>query len=434
MISPFSMTKKSIQHIFYRLNSKGVFLFFLTIFLGIYPSFAQDNLSSDELFVKARKLAFDDKNYTTAIAVSKQALLKSPNYADIKIFLGRLYTFTDKVDSARTVFNEVLTKDSTNEDAALAFGNLEYWNNQSSKSLLIVNQGLKYHPQSQDLLLLKAKVLKDLRQYEAANATLNQLLKLNSKLTIARALSESIKDESSKNSIGIGYDYVDFDKQFADPWHLANMSYGRQTKLGSVVARFNYGNRFKTNGTQIELDAYPKISKVFYAYVSGGYGGDKGVFPKYRSGFSLYANLPAAFEGEVGFRTLSFDATTWIYTASVGKYYKNYWFNLRTFLTPSNSAVSQSFSLNVRYYYGSANDYLSLSLGTGISPDNQRNITLYNNGNAYRLKSNNVSFGYNKAIKSTTVIGLKGAFERQEYLPRTKGNQFSLSIALNQRF
>ena len=74
------------------------------ILISIKTTKAQENLSSDEMFVKARKLAFDDKNYPAAIALTKKALLKSPDYTDIEIFLGRLYTFTDKVDSARVVF------------------------------------------------------------------------------------------------------------------------------------------------------------------------------------------------------------------------------------------------------------------------------------------------------------------------------------------
>lgn len=395
---------------------------------------AQEKLSSDELFAKARKLAFDDKNYSAAIALTKQALAISPDYADIKIFLGRLYTYTDKTDSARMVLSEVFSKNPSYEDAALAYGNLEYWNDHPAKALEIVNQGLSYHQKSEDLLLLKAKILKDLHQYQEANVCVDELLKINPKLSTARALSERLKDETSKNNISFGYDFSYFDKQFSDPWHLANLSYGRLTKLGSITARLNYGNRFKTDGLQAELDAYPKISKVFYAYLNVGYGGNNSVFPKYRYGFSLYANLPAAFEGELGFRTLQFGIATWIYTASVGKYYKNYWFNLRTYLTPSNSSVSQSVSFTTRYYFGSANDYLSMSLGTGISPDNDRNVGLYNNGNAYKLKSNNVSLGFNKAIKTRTIISLKAALERQEYLPHIKGNQLSIGLALSQRF
>ncbi len=425
-MSTFTKTK-------FRIGFAYVIGFFL-LFVSINTVKAQENLSADEMFVKARKLAFDDKNYPAAIALTKKALVKSPDYTDIEIFLGRLYTFSDKVDSARVVFIEAIRKNPSYEDTYLAYGNLENWNDQSIKALEIVDKGISYNPKSESLLILKAKILKSLNRYPEASSVLTQTLKLNPKSTEARSLSQSVAYLSAKNTISIGYSQTNFDKQFDDPWHLGNISYGRQTKLGSIIARYNYANRFKTNGSQFEVDLYPKISQIFYAYVSGGYSNNVGVFPQYRTGFSLYSNLPKSFEAEVGFRTLRFDETTVIYTASLGKYYKNYWFNLRTYLTPSNNSLSQSFSLNVRYYTGGQDDYLSFKIGTGISPDNDRNSVQLNVRNPYKLKSNNASFGYYKSIKQTNLISVNFSYENQEYLPQTRGNQFSVGLGLSKRF
>ncbi|MBC7653322.1 MAG: YaiO family outer membrane beta-barrel protein [Oligoflexus sp.] len=386
------------------------------------------------MLIKARKLAFDDKNYLAAIALTKKALLKSPDYTDVEIFLGRLYTFSGKADSARVTFIEAMRKNPSYEDTYLAYGNLENWNNQSIKALEIVDKGLDYHSKSESLLILKAKILKSLNRYPEANLVLVQTLKFYPKSTEARSLSQSVAYSSAKNTINVGYNQTNFDKQFDDPWHLGSISYGRQTKLGSIIARYNYANRFKKNGSQFEVDLYPKISQIFYAYLSGGYSNTIGVFPEYRTGFSLYGKLPKSFEAEIGFRTLSFDETTVIYTASVGKYYKNYWFNLRTYLTPSSNSISQSFSLHVRYYTGGQDDYLSFGIGTGISPDNQRNNIQFDLRNPYKLKSNNVSFGYNKSIKQTNLISLNFSYENQEYLPQTRGNQFAIGLGLSKIF
>ncbi len=394
---------------------------------------AQETTDPDEIFAAARKLAFDDKNYPAAMALAKQALTQSPDYADIRIFLGRLYTWMDKPDSARIAFKEVLVNNPGHEDASLAYGNLEYWNDNSEQALVLTSEGLKYHPASEGLLLLKTKILDDLRRFKEASATLNTLLKLNPQMSEARALAGKIGDIGSKNKIGLSYDFVSFDKQFDDPWHLTSLDFGRQTGLGSITARVNFANRFKTNGTQFELDAYPRISKVFYAYVSGGYS-ESGIFPKYRTGFSLYANLPSAFEAEAGFRMLSFGTKTWIYTVSAGKYYKNFWFNLRTYLTPSNNAISQSLAFNTRYYFGGADDYLSIAIGSGLSPDNQRNNILYNGGSTYRLKSNSASLGYRRSINTTNVVFVKAALENQEYLQGTRGNQLELGAGFMKRF
>lgn len=409
-------------------------------FLTISNLSAQENLSSDELFINARTAAFEEEDYPKAIRLTQQALEISPDYADIRIFLGRLYTWTDEVAMARKEFDKVLLTDSGYEDAHLAYGYLEYWNDNSEKALEVIAPGVEKNPESKALLMLKAEILNDLERYAEANKTLEALLAFHPNNSEARAFSQKIKDLSSKNQIGVSYDFVRFDKRFDDPWHLASMSYGRQTSIGTITGRLNYANRFTNNGVQFEVDAYPTISETFYAYVSGGISENGGIFPRYRAGFSLYANLPKAFEVDAGFRFLSFNSTTWIYTASIGKYYSNYWFNLRTYLTPSNNSLSKSISLNVRYYLAGADDYLSFGIGSGLSPDRPENNILFNennsteNSNPYNLKSNNVFVGYRKSIKETNVFSVELGIENQEYAQDSKGYQFSIGVGYNKRF
>ena len=410
------------------------FLLFLVLCSFLKVQAQEEELTSDELFQKARATAFEEDNYPKAIELTKRALERSPDYADVRIFLGRLYTWSDSTAMARVEFEKVLQANPGHEDASLAYGNLEYWNDNSEKALEIVNTGLQSHPASEDLLLLKSRLLKDLKEYAQASTTINQLLKINPKLTEARSLGESIRNVSSKNELGLDYEYVYFDQRFDDPWHLVSVDYARNTKLGSIIGRVNYANRFNSNGTQVVIDAYPSISDTFYAYVSGGIASSGSIFPEYRVGASLYANLPAAFEGEAGFRMLSFDEQTWIYTASIGKYISNFWLNARTYLTPDNENVSQSYALTARYYIAGADDFLSLSVGTGISPDDDTNNVLYNSGDNYKLKSNNISLGYRFSVKSTNVFFINAGLEDQEYARDTRGNQFSVNVGYFKKF
>ncbi len=406
----------------------------LVILLTFMGAAAQDGLTTDELYTNARTAAFKEDNYPKAVKLAKMALAKSPEYLEIGVFLGRLYTFSDSLAEARMTFEDVLKKEPGHEDTSLAYGNLEYWNYNSEEALSLVNNGLDVHPESEGLLLLKAKVLKDLEQYDDAAAILEKLLSINPKLTEGRSLVQSINSASAKNAIGASYEFVYFDKRFDDPWHLASIDYGRQTKLGSVTARMNYANRFQTGGTQFELDAYPRISDLFYTYISGGISNKDGIFPQYRAGFSLYANLPAAFEADAGFRFLAFNDNTWIYTAGVGKYYKNYWFNFRTYITPSTNAVSHSYALTARYYLGGADDFFSLKIGTGVSPDDNANSVLFDPDNIYRLKSSNIAVAYRKLLWTTSVVNVQVSLENQEYAAETRGNQFSVGLGYTKRF
>src|SRR6185312_9565177 len=415
------------------MNYKKPLFILLLLSASFLPSIlvAQTQLSSDELFQQARTAAFENKNYKLATELSKKALMISPDYADIRIFLGRVYTWWNKPDSASECFEKVLNEHPENEDAASAFADLTYWNEEPERSLAICENALVFHPQSKTLLLKKSKTLIELKRYTEANASLAFLLKIAPKNAEARSLLEKIKDESAKNKISLNYDFATFDKQFDDPLHIVSLDYSRSTKAGSFIGRVNYANRFKTDALQFEADAYPRISKTFYSYVNGGISDKSGVFPQYRAGFSLYANLPKSFEAEAGLRYLYFSDATWIYTGSVGKYLKNYWFNFRTYITPGKESVSNSYSLTTRYYFKETN-YFGLGLGTGISPDETaNNIQL---ANLYKLKSYRISADYRNTFNKLNSILFSFSLIQQEYLPKITGNEYLFSVGYQRRF
>ncbi|MDQ0476902.1 YaiO family outer membrane beta-barrel protein [Chryseobacterium sp. MDT2-18] len=405
---------------------------FLMVLLFPFALYSQQNLSADELFSEARNAAFEQKDYTTAIKLTKEALEKAPDYTDISVFLGRLYTWTNDLSSARAVFDGLEKKEVRDEDFFIAYASLEYWNYQNDKAIEILNKGLEYHPQSEALLLLKGKVDFNNSNYADAEKAVNTLLRINPKNTEARALSIKINDFTSKNAIGIAYNFSHFDKQFDDDWHIVGLSYKRVTPIGSVILKGNYANKFASSGTQIELEAYPKLSKMFYLYVGAGYSNDVGIFPKFRSGVSLNANLPKSYEAEVGYRQLYFSNNIWMYTASVGKYYKNFWFNLRTYITPDNDNISQSYTGTVRYYTTGATDYFAFQIGTGISPESYLSNLLENE--IYKLKTFKIGGEYNFAVQKTNLFSISAMYYNTEYLPKTKGNQYDFSLGYTKKF
>ncbi|MDP1764679.1 MAG: YaiO family outer membrane beta-barrel protein [Sediminibacterium sp.] len=410
-------------------------LFFLFFSLLIVTSLSGQDTTSDGLLREARKAAFDQNDYPTAKAYLYKALKISPDYADIKIFLGRIYSWSKEYDSARYYFNNVLKTKPDYEDASSALADLEYWNDDYPEALLVTEAAIKYHPGSENLWVRKAKILNTMRRYKEAQAAVEQALKLNRNNSEARSMANRIKESTSKNKIGITYDYVYFDKQFSDPWHLAGVDYTRTTGIGSVTGRINFANRFKENGVQYEIDAYPRISKTFYSYISAGYSDNVGVFPQWRGGFSLYANLPKSFEGELGLRYLKFSGDPiLIYTASLGKYYKSWLLSGRTYLTPSNftKTVSASYSLSARYYYGSSDDLIGATIGYGISPDDRLNAIQLDN--TLRLISYKAGIVFKRKIAKFSVLTMDASWYNQEYRPQTKGNQYQISIGWLQRF
>ena len=398
-----------------------------------------DTSSSDDLLILARKAVFDEKNYEKGKGFLYRALKISPTYADVQIFLGRIYTWTNNYDSAKYFFDSALRLKPDYEDAIDAYSDLEYWRDHYHVALGIVESGLRFHPESQDLLYRKAKILTALKEYNNASMIVSELLRINPKNLDALSLRDNIKVLSVKNSLSVGYDFSYFTKQFGNPWHLVGIEYGRVTDLGKIVTRVNLANRFTTNGAQFEVDAYPHISKIFYAYMSLGVPlTNVGIFPNFRAGFSIYANLPASFEAELGFRYLKFSGNPiLIYTAYVGKYYKNWLFSERIYLVPSDfsQTISASFTASASYYIGgsSSDDVIGGSIGYGVSPDDRANNIILGT-DIQRLGSYKAGVFYKKKISKFDVFNISQGIVGSEYFPGLHGIEVQFGVGITHRF
>lgn len=373
-----------------------------------------DTINVDVAFDTARQMAFSGRR-TEAKALCRRILRKSPNYTDVRTFLGRIYTWSHQYDSAKIEFNKVLSAKPGDEDTRCAITDLEYWSGNSRKAIEEADTGLKYNPGSRDLLFKKAKAVADTGNNMAAYIIIDTLLAHHPKDAQAIDYQLSLRRKMVVNDIGIIYYFDVYDVEYANPWSLVSLSYSDHTKMGTIVGRITYANRFgNANGTQYEIDAYPNISKRLYAYVNAGYSPNTSLFPSYKFGASLYSSLPKSFEADIGFRYLYFSSpATLIYTGAIGKYYKNLWFSLRTYIVPGNyHSISQSYQLTTRYYLGSADNYFSLILGTGISPDDRSMEDLVNNPS---LKSDEAKFSFQKIFKSEWLISAGAGLVRSDF-------------------
>ena len=160
-----------------------------------------------------------------------------------------------------------------------------------------------------------------------------------------------------------------FDQRF-DPITTTSIAYKRQTPFGSIIPRINNSNRVGMNGIQLDLDLYPKIAKGFYAYVNYGYS-ESDLYPNHKMGSDIYYNHKSGVEFSAGGRFINF-ATKDVksITNSLGYYKGNYYFSLRSYITPeSNNLTRVSGNLLVRKYLKDAENYMGLNVGYGFSPE-----------------------------------------------------------------
>ena len=394
---------------------------------------AQVELSPAELHRRAQLATFVRKDYTEALRLIREALQKEPGQVRMQVLLSRIYLLTDR---ARQELNQVLEKAPGDREALTSYIELEYKADDPDEALTYINKALTFFPNDESLMLKKAQALYDLKEYPEAFSLINDIHVRFPRSRVSKELEVRIREQASLRQLTVGYDYFYFDKNYNSalhdtPWHIANVAYGYRTGRGIVIGRVNYANRFGSNGLQLEADAYPRISPTFYSYVNVGYSFNEPIFPRFRGGYSLYANLPQSFEGEVGFRYLKFSTATWIFTSSVGKYYSNYWFNLRTYLVPDNKKVSHSYTFTTRYYFNTADDFVSLGVGSGISPDENRSVLL---DRQQRLNSRKVDVWYSRRLQKVNVLQLTASWFNED-LPRdARGSQLSAGFTYQRRF
>ena len=194
------------------------------------------------------------------------------------------------------------------------------------------------------------------------------LLALSPLHAMAQEVGESRPRARRDELLGAEYTLVKFAEDDVEPWHLGSFSYRRRSEEGTILARVNVASRFSTTGMQTELEAYPRINDIFYAYLNLGYSSSS-IFPDWRSGGELFTNLPNAWEGSLGYRQLRYDGhPITLITGAVGKYVGNYWVSVRPFVRPSSSGTTATTLLQARRYFADGDHFVGARFGVGNAP------------------------------------------------------------------
>lgn len=407
---------------------KALILLFSIMALSITVK-AQDSFDPDVLLVDARTLILDGK-YVEGRKIAFRALSKYPDYADILILVGRSYAWEGKNDSASIYLDRAIIASPEYEDGYSAYLDNLSWAEQYDKAEEVlakarVNLGT---PLPNSLRYKESRLLYFQEDYNAAYKIAVDLFEKKYKNENLLDYVLTLQRLRRNNAVGVTYDYDTFEGDLT-PWNTFSVYARTRTKLtGTLIGRVTQSSRFEDNGTLFELDAYPSLGKKAYAYLNVG-GSSASFFPDFRFGTSVYYNLPKAWEIEGGFRYLKFADPTYIYTASLGKYVGNWWFNLRSNLIPgTGNSLGTSANLQARYYFKTGEDFFSLQLSSGVSPDEEtRDPTQLLN--SYRIRG-----GYQQLVTERFMIYGFSGYSRDELGPDRFRNNLNFSLGIEYRF
>jgi YaiO family outer membrane protein len=219
------------------------------------------------------------------------------------------------------------------------------------------------------LLLADAHALRNLDRPAAALKVLDRVLFLEPANQDAKNMRRRISLSQGKWEFQVNHTY-DFFSDGRNGQHETSMSLRGPVGNNSLIARVNRADRFSLVSYQTELDFYPHFRSGTYGYLNAGYSADANLYPKYRLGAELFQSLKKGFEVSGGYRRLSFGSGVDIYTFSVGKYYRNWLFTTRGFVTPGSPGTSGTALLSARYFLGSEglHDYIEFRSSFGASP------------------------------------------------------------------
>lgn len=253
----------------------------------------------------------------------------------------------------------------------------------------------------------------------------------------ADTLDEGPKPMGYLEQAGVEYQFHFFREPWVRRWHVNSLRTDWRIKGSPVQAKINAGRLAgpeEGDGQlfhlQYQVDAYPRISSSDYMYLSAAFSGSTR-FPKYYLGGEWYHSFARGFEASLGFRWFQWRESVVYYTGSAGKYYGNYWFSLRAYVTPTEDYTGQTWVLSARRYLATAEDYLGLKLEYGTSPENLISIVDYPNIKGFRSAGAHLS--YQRRL-GQWLMRTEAGYRREEYREDTFRNHLSIQLHLLYQF
>ncbi|MCP4977764.1 MAG: YaiO family outer membrane beta-barrel protein [Maribacter sp.] len=369
-------------------------IFGLLFFWGSAQDLAYGD-TQETPYVKAYKQA-SHGNHSSATELLIQILVKNPDNLKARSLLASTYSWNGEYDKARSEFNTITSIERNNRDMWISAIKNELYAKQDATALGLANKALVYLKSDSEVDRLKKiatdriknKEYPELAWYnqESSLTTAKASKAKNANKAIPKKKDDKIDNEEEEmedpivrktpvykeiqnNRVAINNSFTIFDQRY-DPMVYSSISFKRQTLAGSIIPRINYSNRLGKHGLQYDLDFYPKFSKRLYAYLNYGYS-TSSIYPSHKVGGDLYANLPGAIEFSAGGRLIkTLTQTISVVTNSLGYYKGNYYFSLRSYITPRPDNLTRfSGNLLVRKYLKDADNYMGVNIGMGISPE-----------------------------------------------------------------
>lgn len=415
-----------------RKSAVSLALISLTLLLSLtaLPAAALPVVDQD-VVAQARTMAYKGgEQRRQALAMLKDYLGQHPDDNEARVLYGTVLSWEGQYDESRKQLQQVLATSPDHGDALPALINVELWSGHPDNAKHLAQDALARHPERVNLMVAEAHALNNLNRPKEALAVLDRALKLEPGNKDAKDMRRRITVTSQKFEFLINHVY-DWFSDGRNGQHETSFSLSAPTGYGSVIGRVNRADRFAETSYQGEIDFYPHFRSGTYGYFNVGYSPDNTLYPVYRLGAELYQSLPHGFETSGGYRRLDFGSGVNIYTFSLAKYYGNFLFTGRGFVTPGFPGTSGTGLLSVRYFLGAEglHDYLEFRYSYGASPA-QATTTL----DIEVLASSKYTGVFDKRLNTHWLAEVTGSIAQSQQLGLSHLRQYEVQGYIFYRF
>jgi len=402
-------------------------LIYHTILLLFISSIALGQEINIDAAFAAVKHEVEKEQYDKALQILEPLQAKFPENEDIKVYIGRIYSWKKDYNTAVKVLAPMADKANPNPDALLAIINTYFWSEQFETCIFYCDQYLKIDPNSSDVILIKAKSLERLNRDKEA-LDLVEKLPITENSTQAITGVRTLIGQKAKNAVSVSYLNISTSDPGQSPLHYGYIEYSHKFSKSALVGRANVGHANNDTQMLFEADYYQTFSKRNYLYVNAGVSTGETIFPVAKAGIEYYFVPHKKFDYALGLRFMHFDADD------------------ITLLTGQLAYHEGAYTLAYRPYYDTKNELFSHVLSLQHTNEEKERIIrlelqygnvpylyLYNNF-TQPLSAYRIGLQYQQRIGSSFFVRPVFLYEYEEYLPDEYRNRFNVQIIITKRF
>ncbi len=381
----------------------------------------------DTLVAEASRIA-QDGDFAKAKDICMDVLRIQPDNFSAKLLLGNILGWEQRYAEAVAVLEPLLKVAFDSKDIINSLIDVEMWAENYDNAETWVTYGLKIYPGDPDLTFKKGVLYQRSGEITKASETFGALLAANPGNKEYLRAFYSAKGPLHINGVSAEYTHSQYKLPVVQNWNMFSLKYYKSTKAASMIGTINTGfigndtaKFMQDAGLQFEFDIYPIFPKQKrYFHLNVGLS-PSAIFARQRFGANIYNELGAGWELSGGinymrFRNAADTSNVIMFNAGIAKYYKSFMGSFNLILSPINQKLSQGYQVSIRKYFFTPEDWIQVSLGTGMFPDNPLYYLNDPNYNpSQMLSSLNIIVAARYRLSERWIGRIYAGYSREEY-------------------